>query len=152
MSTYEGSMKRDREKLVEVEQQMGIMQEVINQMSEIIKSIMNRQGSMNGHSIYKVDLDQETYRFRDNKKSRSPTSNLKVSTSPTTFDQMRVDTSVKIEKPAKKPNKLNTTRNQTSSLLAQTGTIVKKTIVKPKAQHIKNHSEIILAPPVFHDD
>jgi hypothetical protein len=36
---------------------MGIMQEVINQMSEIIKSIMNRQGSMNGHSIYKVDLD-----------------------------------------------------------------------------------------------
>jgi hypothetical protein len=52
---------------------MGIMQEVINQMSEIIKSIMNRQGSINGLS-------------RDNKKSRSPTSNLKVSTSPTTFD------------------------------------------------------------------
>jgi hypothetical protein len=65
---------------------------------------------------------------------------------------MRVDTSVKIEKPAKKPNKLNTTRNQRSSLISQTVSIVKKAIVKPKSSHIKNHSEVILAPPVFHDD
>jgi len=45
MSTYEGGMKRDRDRLVEVEKQMRVMQEVINQMSEIIKSIMARQGS-----------------------------------------------------------------------------------------------------------
>ena len=42
MSSYEGGMKRDRERIVDVENQMQVMQEVINQMSEIIKSVMAR--------------------------------------------------------------------------------------------------------------
>jgi hypothetical protein len=42
MSSYEGGMKRDRERMADVEKQMRVMQEVINQMSEIIKSVMAR--------------------------------------------------------------------------------------------------------------
>jgi len=42
MSSYEGGMKRDRERMADVENQMRLMQEVINQMSEIIKTVIAR--------------------------------------------------------------------------------------------------------------
>ena len=63
-------------------------------MGQIMQSLINKQGNLVA-------------------RKHSP----KIGTSPSINEQTRVDTSIKVEKTAKAPNKMNTTRNAMATYL-----------------------------------